>query len=215
MAMYNLSYDAENHMIGVTGPVTTTFTYNGDGQRVIATEGVTTTIFVGSYSEWDVNSEKVTKYYFAGAVRIAMREGTSDPVWLLGDHLGSTSVAASSTGTLISRMGFKPWGETRFVVSGSMPTEYQYTGQCKAYITDGLVGQGFDLYLMGWRHYDPELGRFIQPDTIIPGTGDPLAWDRYQFVLGNPVKYRDPSGHKACDGEYEDDCDWFDQPSYS
>ena len=25
-----------------------------------------------------------------------------------------------------------------------------------------------------------------------------MAWDRYLFVLGNPLKYTDPSGHEIC-----------------
>ena len=32
-----------------------------------------------------------------------------------------------------------------------------------------------------------------------------MAWDRYLFVLGNPLKYTDPSGHEICldDGSCE------------
>ena len=44
--------------------------------------------------------------------------------------------------------------------------------------------------------YDPALGRFTQPDTIIPEqTQGTQAWDRYAYVNNNPVKYNDPSGH--------------------
>ena len=45
------------------------------------------------------------------------------------------------------------------------------------------------------RWYDPALGRFTQADTLIPGAGNPLAWDRYAYVNDNPLRYRDPSGH--------------------
>jgi len=31
------------------------------------------------------------KYYYSTEVLIAMREGSNNPLWLLGDHLGSTS----------------------------------------------------------------------------------------------------------------------------
>jgi hypothetical protein len=48
------------------------------------------------------------------------------------------------------------------------------------------------------RWYDSQLGRFLSADTIIPKTGGVLAWDRYLFVLGNPLKYTDPSGHEIC-----------------
>ena len=44
------------------------------------------------------------------------------------------------------------------------------------------------------RWYDPEIGHFTQPDTIIPGVGNALAWDRYAYVNYNPIKYVDPTG---------------------
>jgi RHS repeat-associated protein len=66
--------------------------------------------------------------------------------------------------------------------------------------TDRLyTGQRFDaatgLYYYNARYYDPTLARFISPDTIVPGVGDPQAWNRYAYVLGNPLRYTDPSGH--------------------
>jgi RHS repeat-associated protein len=45
------------------------------------------------------------------------------------------------------------------------------------------------------RAYDPLLGRFIQPDTIIPNPADPQSWNRYSYVLDNPIIFSDPSGH--------------------
>lgn len=35
-------------------------------------------------------------------------------------------------------------------------------------------------------------------DTIIPGAGNPLAWDRYSYVTNNPINLKDPSGHLGC-----------------
>jgi hypothetical protein len=54
------------------------------------------------------------------------------------------------------------------------------------------------LYFYNARWYDPEVGRFIQADTIIPEPGNPLAWDRYAYGYNNPVNRIDPSGHKVC-----------------
>jgi hypothetical protein len=45
---------------------------------------------------------------------------------------------------------------------------------------------------------DPYLGRMTQADTIIPGGVQGL--DRYAAMNNNPVKYTDPSGHRACNG---------------
>jgi len=53
------------------------------------------------------------------------------------------------------------------------------------------------LYDYGARFYDPQLGRWIQPDTIVPGSQGVQAWDRFAYVNNNPLKYTDPSGHFA------------------
>jgi GH24 family phage-related lysozyme (muramidase) len=51
------------------------------------------------------------------------------------------------------------------------------------------------------RFYSPRLGRFIQPDSIIPDLTDSQAWNRYSYAINNPVKYTDPSGHYyLCEG---------------
>jgi hypothetical protein len=49
----------------------------------------------------------------------------------------------------------------------------------------------------GARYYSPEYRIFIQPDTLLPDPYNPQALNRYAYVLNNPVKYTDPSGHIA------------------
>jgi RHS repeat-associated protein len=184
---YNLAYDAENHLVEVSGVVTATYVYNGDGERVLASTGITsTTAFIGNYFEWDVDSGTMKKYYYAGAVRVAMREGTGEPKWLLGDHLGSTSVVYD--GVDVIRQGYMPWGERNFIDGASeLPTSFRFTGQREA----AEVG----LYFYNARWYDPSISRFVQADTIVPGTENPQAFDRFAYAFNNPVNLNDPSGH--------------------
>jgi len=50
------------------------------------------------------------------------------------------------------------------------------------------------------RFYVPALGRFSQPDTLIPGAGNPQNLNRYAYVRNNPLRYADPTGHWIDEG---------------
>lgn len=69
------------------------------------------------------------------------------------------------------------------------------------------------IYFFNARWYDGSLGRFLSPDTIVPtSTQGTQAWDRYAFVNNNPVRYTDPTGHMADEGQDEGgDYTWEDQ----
>ncbi len=116
--------------------------------------------------------------------------------YLIGDHLGSTSLTTDSNGNKISELRYKPWGETRYTwtdpsldtTPAYAMTRYQYTGQF-SYESE------FGLYFYNARWYDSYLNHFTQPDSIVPNPGDSQAWDRYAYANNNPVKYIDPSGH--------------------
>jgi len=124
---YNFTYDAENHLTNVSGSATAAFTYDGDGNLVKGVVNGTTTVYIGNTFEWAGSTSTMKKYYYAGSQRIAMRTGSADPVWLFSDHLGSTSKAASSSGTVSYTSLYKAWGEARYT-SGTAPTTYRYTG---------------------------------------------------------------------------------------
>jgi hypothetical protein len=49
---YFLSYDAENHLVSVSGGATASFVYDGDGNRVKGTIGGVSTTYIGTYFEW-------------------------------------------------------------------------------------------------------------------------------------------------------------------
>jgi hypothetical protein len=59
------------------------------------------------------------------------------------------------------------------------------------------------LIQMGARWYDSDLGRFTQPDSIIPHPGNPQSFNRYSYVLNNPAKYTDPTGHSPIEVDTE------------
>ncbi len=69
-----------------------------------------------------------------------------------------------------------------------------------------LTDQEFDaengLYNYDARMYDPIIGRFITPDSIVPDQYNPQSLNRYSYCLNNPLIYTDPTGHYYTDDEY-------------
>ncbi|MDY0020137.1 MAG: RHS repeat-associated core domain-containing protein, partial [Anaerolineae bacterium] len=143
-----------------------------------------TTVYVNGL--YEVTPQGVTKYYYLGSQRVAMRQ-SGVLTYLHGDALGSASLATSVTGTVVSSVRYYPYGGTR---SGSMATDRRYTGQR----WEASVG----FYDYGARNYDPALGRFLQADSIVPNPANPQSLNRYSYVLNNPLKYTDPTGHAEC-----------------
>ncbi|MBI4761327.1 MAG: RHS repeat-associated core domain-containing protein [Chloroflexota bacterium] len=183
------------------------FTYDGDGRRVKSVVNGTTIHFVGAH--YELTGSQVTKYYFAGATRIAMRKYTvpqsMSVEYFLGDHLGATSITTDANGAKTSELRYKPWGEICYTWTASLSTtpayeltKYTYTGQYSHMDDPSTAGvtEGFGLMFYNARWYDPSLGRFAQADTIVPTqTQDVQAWDRYAYTSNNPVRYTDPTGH--------------------
>jgi len=94
------------------------------------------------------------------------------------DQLGSTVGSSANEATR-----YWPYGATR---SGNIGTAYRFTGQ-----RQDVAG----LYFYQSRWYDAAIGRFVQPDPLIPEPGNPQALNRYAYVLNNPLRFTDPTGH--------------------
>jgi hypothetical protein len=47
------------------------------------------------------------------------------------------------------------------------------------------------------RWYSPSIGRFVQPDTIIPDPLNPQSLNRYSYVSNRPLNLVDPTGHSC------------------
>ncbi|MBI5653892.1 MAG: RHS repeat-associated core domain-containing protein [Chloroflexi bacterium] len=152
--------------------------------------GGTTTYYVGNW--YEVTNGAATKYYYFGAQRVAMKQGSA-VTYLHGDHLGSTSATSGATN---SSSTYYPFGAIR---SGTLPTDYTFTGQKR----DAEAG----LMFYNARYYDANIGRFVQADTIVPNLYNPQSLNRYAYVVNNPVKYVDPTGNRPCGDVGEEDCD--------
>jgi len=97
---------------------------------------------------------------------------------------------APAPGTVVagSETRYRPYGEVRTAgrpVAGL--TARTYTGQA--------VDEATGLMFYNARWYDPALGRFISADPVVSEPGNPQSLNRFAYVLGNPLRYVDPTGH--------------------
>ncbi len=76
-------------------------------------------------------------------------------------------------------------------------------GAIAAFDTTATTTRGFTghemidpvgLVHMNGRVYDPEIGRFLSADPFVQETGNLQSWNRYSYVLNNPLSFTDPSG---------------------
>jgi RHS repeat-associated protein len=101
------------------------------------------------------------------------------------DHLGSTILTFDSDGVQRNRFVFMPFGDPGAWQQG-LPLRHRFAGEEIAAET------GF--YVLGQRLYDPEIGRFLQPDPLVFDPPDPQSFNRYTYALDNPLSWVDPTG---------------------
>ena len=159
------------------------FVYDGSGARVKKITSGGTKLYLGKY--YECAGGVCGKYIFAGEDRIALKTA-AEVLYYHPDHLGSTSVVTDAAGNKVEDLKYKPFGESTLDV-GSVKLNHKFTGQ----ELDSETG----LYNYRARLYDPLIGKFLSPDTIVTDPTNPQSLNRFSYVLNNPVRYTDPTGH--------------------
>jgi RHS repeat-associated protein len=114
-------------------------------------------------------------------------------LYLHRDYQGSILAITNDVGAVVEKRQFDAWG--------SLINYYNATGAPFGgwgAFDRGYTGhehlQSLGLIHMNGRLYDPKLHRFLQPDNFVQDTSDTQNFNRYSYVLNNPLKYTDPSG---------------------
>lgn len=185
-------YDGENRLISVSqnGKPILNYSYDYDGKRLKRAHTAGTTVYIGERYEIDLASGETTSYYPWAGQPTPMRQSAS--LYLLHtDKLGSITNVSDASGASVGNRRYKAFG-TVLSASGTFPTDRGFTGQ----IRDGSdPSTNWEFYFFRSRHYNAAIGKFAQPDTIVPNPKDPQALNRYAYALNNPLKLVDPSGH--------------------
>ena len=109
------------------------------------------------------------------------------------DILGSTILTTDNLKNILEKVVYSPYGKKIEITNNKLPKTIansslpNFTGH--HYMGDS------NLVNMKARVYDPFLGRFLSPDTIVPDSQSMEGFNRYAYVYNNPLKYVDPDGH--------------------
>jgi RHS repeat-associated protein len=147
--------------------------------------------FTSSGTRWN-------EYLVVGKTMIGVRflfaDETTSTRYFHHDHLGSIAVITNEAGAVLDRNSHDSWGKRRFPNGTDDPT-----GSVTSLTTQGHTGQeeltGFGLVHLNGRVYDPFVGRMMSADPTVPEPMNAQAWNRYSYVINNPLAFTDPSGY--------------------
>jgi len=198
-------YDALNVMRkSVAGGVTRSYVYTANDERIGTVEETGS----GLRSEWTIrdNAGQVLRrfskesngewkwqedYIYRGSHMLAAEVPDSAKTRHFHlDHLGTPRLITGNGGAEISRHSYHPFGE-EIAPSAGAREKKQFTGHER---------DSESLDYMHARFYAPFMGRFLSVDSVLDvkrALREPQSWNRYTYVVNNPINRVDPDGRIA------------------
>jgi RHS repeat-associated protein len=179
-----LTFDYNHRLIGIGSD--TQFSYDGRGNRLIATRAGVTTHYI--HDPWgnllaDADSNGVTHKYIYGKGLLALVTPSARYCYHF-NGTGSTVAITDMTQAVANSYAYDPFGQI-LGQQEAVPQPFKYVGQY------GVMAEPNGLYYMRARYYDPTVGRFISEDPLGFGGGDV---NLSAYVRNNPVNRIDPTG---------------------
>lgn len=142
-------------------------------------------------AEYDASGTLLTEYVWVDGRPLAMVDdaGTAPVLYyVLTDHLERPVMMTDESRNIVWQASYLPYGEVR-TITGSATLNQRFPGQWFQMET-GLA--------YNWhRHYDPSVGRYLQPDPL----GMPDGPSRWAYVGNSPLMGVDPEGLQWKTGE--------------
>jgi RHS repeat-associated protein len=196
-------YDAENRLVWTSGY---RYLYDGDGDRVekcvaatsataCPTSGTNGTLYWRNLAsetldESDLSGNMLEEYNYFNGQRVARRDVSTNAVhFYFSDHLGSHGVVENATGSACEQdIDYYPYGGVQNDYCPNVPQNYKFTGK------ERDSESGLDYF--GARHHASSLGRFmtVDPSGLSIDGFNPQSWNRYTYVLNNPLRLVDRNG---------------------
>jgi len=199
-------FDAQSQLVESNG---TTFLYDHEGVRLAKkSANGAATYYIGpnfEITKFPDGARQRTAYIMGGhgiVASVTTSETAAPATTLQGvpapgiyffhtNHINSTTIQTDANGGEICRVEYLPFGEIHRI-TGRDIFRQKFTGNELDYETG--------LYYFKSRYYDPSIGRFISADDRLGGALDRHdVFNRYAYVLNNPVSEFDPEGHSLVD----------------
>ncbi|SEL39812.1 RHS repeat-associated core domain-containing protein [Roseateles sp. YR242] len=197
------TYATDNRLTAITkAGVTTTYTYDAGGQRVMKVTGGApgaTRLFVYDLDgqllgEYDANGAPVQEFVWMGNLPVVVMNGSApapEIFYVYADHLGAPRILVDTTGVERWRWISEPFGSTAADPAPTGLAAMEYRLRFPGQYFDEESGLNYNYY----RDYDATSGRYVQSDPIGLGGGI----NTYAYVEGNPISYVDPFGLQKSD----------------
>jgi RHS repeat-associated protein len=178
--LFSYRYDCHDHLVGVR---------HGNGAEVLRR-------YQNDRLHTTIDNDVLTEYLYEGSRPLGLQSSNdSDGSRLLLTDM-SNSVLGESTQDALCEARYSAYGDNGKEDPGN--TLYgllAFNGEARE------RALGWYLLGRGYRAYNPHLMRFHSPDSMPP---EIAGINPYQYCLGDPVNWRDPSGHASVRGPSTD-----------
>ena len=185
-----LSYNGSGRLTAVDS---TTYAYDGTGQRIGADDGTTQTSYAVAPSAQslgveiglrylEVTGSDTSAWVYAGENPIARLNPDGTMSYYLEDAMDSVIGLTDASGATTESYSYDAFGN---LLSGSATPDVGYHGAW--HDATGLID-------MRARAYDPKTGRFTSVDPVEPTPEAYETFHPYAFANQNPLVYSDPTG---------------------
>ncbi len=203
-----ITWNAANQPLTITrGGSTVSFAYGPDNNRIKQTVGTLTTYyFAAGYLEREddtaTGETRWLNYIHGPGGMVALVAETIDSGnnqtdvtrYYHLDHLGSIETITDSAGLIAEANSYDSWGARRFETTWADDFLETITSETNRGFTSHEHLEEVGLVHMNGRLYDARIGRMISADPFVQAPLNPQNYNRYTYVLNNPLAYTDPSG---------------------
>lgn len=208
-----ISYTSFNKPVSISTPDAQVDFVYGPSREILRKVSTTSSktiskTSIGSYETLTISESGSTtvkeRWSLPGGVVVSLEDGDTSTLkdeYLFSDALGSIVAVANQLGGVTERFQYDPWGRPRHGLNWTLLTD---TAWFDLERDENTTGKGFTghemldqvgVIHMGGRIYDPTLGRFMSADPVVKGLTNTESYNRYSYVLNNPMSYTDPTGY--------------------